>query len=75
MQMEWSNELKTLREKWVSKYGVFSGSYISIFSPNTGKYGPEKTSTLFMQWKRCSIDYWHIICTKDRKQPQLVGIT
>ena len=46
MQMEWFNELKTLREKCVSKYGVFSGSYFSIFSPNTGKYGPEKTPYL-----------------------------
>ena len=43
----------------MSKYGVFSGPYflvfglnteiysiISIFSPNTGKYGPEKTPYL-----------------------------
>ena len=27
----------------VSKYGVFSGLYFSIFGLNTGKYGPEKT--------------------------------
>ena len=27
----------------VSKYWVFSGSYFPVFSPNTGKYGPEKT--------------------------------
>ena len=32
----------------MSKYGVFSGPYFpvfgtSVFSPNTGKYGPEKT--------------------------------
>ena len=27
----------------VSKYGVFSGPYIPVFGPNTGKYGPEKT--------------------------------
>ena len=27
----------------VSKYGVFSGPYFLVFSPNTGKYGPEKT--------------------------------
>ena len=25
----------------VSKYGVFSGQYIPVFSLNTGKYGPE----------------------------------
>ena len=27
----------------MSKYGVFSGPYFPVFSPNTGKYGPEKT--------------------------------
>ena len=26
----------------VPKYGVFSGLYFPVFSPNTGKYGPEK---------------------------------
>ena len=26
----------------VSKYGVFSGPYFSVFGLNTGKYGPEK---------------------------------
>ena len=45
---------QTLREK-CPKYGVFSGPYfhafglnteISVFSPNAGKYGPEKTSDL-----------------------------
>ena len=30
----------------VSKYGVFSGPYFPVFSPNTGKYGPEKTPYL-----------------------------
>ena len=30
----------------MSKYGVFSGSYFSVFSPNTGKYGQEKTPYL-----------------------------
>ena len=30
----------------MSKYGVFSGQYFPIFSPNTGKYGPEKTPYL-----------------------------
>ena len=28
----------------VFKYGVFSGPYFTVFSPNTGKYGPEKNS-------------------------------
>ena len=30
----------------MSKYGVFSGPYFHVFSPNTGKYGPEKTPYL-----------------------------
>ena len=30
----------------VSKYGVFSGPYFPVFSPNTGKYRPEKTPYL-----------------------------
>ena len=34
----------TLRKE--SKYGVFSSPYFSVFSPNTGKYGPEKTPYL-----------------------------
>ena len=28
------------------KYGVFSGRYFPVFSPNTGKYGPEKNPYL-----------------------------
>ena len=30
----------------ISKYGVFSVPYFPVFSPNTGKYGPEKTPYL-----------------------------
>ena len=30
----------------VSKYGVFSASYFLVFSPNIGKYKPEKTPYL-----------------------------
>ena len=30
----------------LSKYGVFSGPYFSVFSPNTEKRGPEKTPYL-----------------------------
>ena len=30
----------------VSKYGVISGQYFPVFSPNTGKYGPEITPYL-----------------------------
>ena len=28
------------------KYGVSSGPYLPVFSPNTGKYGPEKTPSM-----------------------------
>ena len=30
----------------MSKYGVFSGRYFPVFSPNIGKYGPEKSPYL-----------------------------
>ena len=30
----------------VSKYGAFYGPYSPTFSPNAGKYGPEKTPYL-----------------------------
>ena len=30
----------------MSKYRVFSGLYFPVFSPNTGKYGPEKPPCL-----------------------------
>ena len=30
----------------VSKYRVFSGPHFPVFSPNTGKYGSEKTPYL-----------------------------
>ena len=30
----------------MSKYGVISGPYFPVFSPNTGKYGPEITPYL-----------------------------
>ena len=33
-------------EHCVSKYGVFSGPYFPVFSPNTGINGPEKTPYL-----------------------------
>ena len=35
---------RALRE--VSKYGVFSGPYFPAFSPDAGKYGPEKNPYL-----------------------------
>ena len=30
----------------LSRYGVFSGPCFPVFSPNTGKFGPEKTPYL-----------------------------
>ena len=30
----------------VSKYGVISGTYFPVFSPNAGRCGPEKTPYL-----------------------------
>ena len=30
----------------MSYYEVFPGTYFPVFSPNTGKYGPEKTPHL-----------------------------
>ena len=45
----------------VWKYWVFSGLFFPVFSPNTGKYGPEKFRiwTLFMQWNMpISVSFW-----------------
>ena len=40
-------KLKISYTAWkVSKYGVISGQYFPVFSPNTGKYGPEITPYL-----------------------------
>ena len=38
----------------VSKYGVFSGPYFSVFGLNTGKYGPKKLRIwiFFTQWNQ-----------------------
>ena len=65
----------------MSKYGVFSGPYFSVFSPNTGEYGPEKNSVLghfsrsdaisCQKINRWCIAYiaWHYIhiCISNRK--------
>ena len=52
----WQNHNQFL--KWgtvwkMARYGVFSSPYFPVFSPNAGKYGPEKLRiwTLFTQWK------------------------
>ena len=51
----------------VSKYGVFSGPYFQIFSPNTGKHLPEKLRILilFTQWNRFlnAINSCQVFCT------------
>ena len=36
----------------VSSYGVFAGSYFSVFGLNTGKYGPEKTPQGYDQTRK-----------------------
>ena len=38
----------------MSKYEVISGPYFPVFSPNTGKYGPEITPYL---------DFFHVVST------------
>ena len=42
----------------VSKYGVISGPYFPVFSPNTVKYGPEITPYL---------DTFHAVCFTSNK--------
>ena len=40
-------EFTQLYTAWkVPKYGVYSGPYFPVLSPNTGKCGPEKTPYL-----------------------------
>ena len=69
------HEQVTLTAWKVFNYGVFSGPYFPVFSPNTGKYGPEKTpyldtfhtvaDELFLDWNTsaaiCSWTVRHII--------------
>ena len=42
--IKWRLRFTGFTARKMSKYGVFSGSYFPIFSPNKGKYGPEKNS-------------------------------
>ena len=42
----WLSSAVTLTAWKVTKYGVFSGPYFPIFSPNAGKCGPEQTPHL-----------------------------
>ena len=48
MMMLWKNVkyFYTFTAWKVYKYGVISGPYFHVFSPNTGKYGPEITPYL-----------------------------
>ena len=48
----------------MSKYGVISGPYFPVFSPNTGKYEPEITPYLdtFNAVKMFEIDHWADNC-------------
>ena len=62
----------------VSKYGDFSGPYFPVFNPNTGKYGPEKTSYLdnfhAVVWQGNSICVWQsqeVILHEDTKELEL----
>ena len=41
----------------MSKYGVFSGPYFPVFSPNTGKYGPEKNHAVAF-FEKTVKDFW-----------------
>ena len=46
----------------LSKYGVISGPYFLVFSPNTGKYGPEITPYLDTSiWKQLSNVLYKVI--------------
>ena len=47
----------------VSKYGVISGPYFPVFSPNTGKYGPEITLYLDTFQVESSWKALHLIST------------
>ena len=82
LSMFWMFLCETITPWKVSKYGVFSGSYfpafglkyLSIFSPNVGKYGPEKTlyfdtfhavnirTNFFLLYK----DEWKVVSFKTR---------
>ena len=44
MRIQFITDTQTAWKK--SKYGVFSGPYFPVFSPNTRKYGPKKTPYL-----------------------------
>ena len=49
----------------VSKYGVISGRYFPVFSPNTGKYGPEITP--YLDTFDATYCYWRNILLLEEK--------
>ena len=54
----------------MSKYGVISGPHFLVFSPNTGKYGPEITP---------HVDIFHAVLSLDesswKQNKQYLGHT
>ena len=60
----------------VSKYEVISGLYFPVFSPNTGKYGPEITPYLgtFHAMIQNSVKYlrWMLLINKLMAQSRLL---
>ena len=51
----------------MSKYGVISGPYFAVFSPNAGKYGPEiipYLDTFFAVSKKKSIYIQYVSASK-----------
>ena len=57
-----SNRKSSITAWKVTKYGVFSGPCFHVFSPNTGKYGPEKTPYLDTNHAVHVSDYHIITC-------------
>ena len=57
----------------VSKYGVISGRYFPVFSPNTGKYGPEITP--YLDTFDATYCYWRNILLLEEKTKLTSRIT
>ena len=58
----------------VSKYRVISGPYFPVFSPNTGKYGPEITPYLDIFHAVTYFLVTYLIVSKGEKHLALFGI-
>ena len=62
----WLNEININNTAWkVSKYGVFSGPYFTIFGLNTGKCGSRK-NYVFGHFSRSVIKSWWLKISKTR---------